>query len=402
MTRVLKRRAASQPIPMNVDYQTIDPSVLATILGMQVTPVYVSDVSVGGLPAVGRGIDMIANAVATMLSSADLVTSSGELLPAPKIVTKPNLLFNAFEWWHQIVSSAMMRGNWVGVKADFGPDGYPRQIVPVSIDRVILDVSTGIPVYHIANMDFMWDEVVHIRANAPTGMLWGRGIIERYRSELTGMLHQQAYGSSSWSTGAVPSAVIQLDQVNVKKETAEDIQTQWIENHGQGQRKPAVIGKALSITPLSWSPEDAQYCESVKLGVAQAALICGLRPGDLDAAIGGSKVLSYGNREADALQRIQDSYSPWLSLIEQAWSQLIPGTNNVVRGNVEALLRTSTAERFAVYTAGAALGIYTEAELRELEHRPKLPTLPTPLAAVSNLPSNIPGESSQPAIGAAS
>lgn len=42
-------------------------------------------------------------------------------------------------------------------------------------------------------------------------------------------------------------------------------------------------------------------------------------------------------------------------------------------GSAEALLRTSTKERFEVYALGKSLGIYTDPELRDMERRPPLP-----------------------------
>lgn len=363
-------RGVRPPEPIPPGY-SISAEGLASLLG--ITPTLsnttVDERSVSGLAAVESGVDMVAHAVAAMMSEAQCFDAAGEEVDVPPVVARPTPLYGAYEFWAGLVHVIMKRGNGLGVLADFDADGWARQTVPCHPDAASLDDSTGIPVYTVNGESYGFDEVVHVRHGAPWGSLWGLGIVEKYRLALQRQLAEQEYGRTSMMAGGVPSAHVQLDKATVDDDEAEAIDTRWNERFGSGVRKPLVSGKAISITPLSWSPEDADWAENRKTSVGEAALICGLHPADLGASLGGD--LDYANLTDRQLSRVLQSFSPWMRLIEEAWTDLLPG-RTIVRGRVEALLRTSMADRFSIYKTGHELGIYTTPELRELERRPQL------------------------------
>lgn len=354
---------------------SISGNALASLLGIEVpSTATVSEQSVTGIPAVQSGIDMIAHGVAAMMVDADCFdrTADGHVEgDPPPFVARPSTLLGGFEFYVQLIDCLMKRGNWIGIKADFDTDGYPRQLVPVHPDAASLDDSTGFPIYTIGSAVYRWDEVVHLRHAAPVGSFWGQGVVERYRKAVQRNLYEAEYANNAFASGGVPSAVIQLDKPTVTDDEAEAVQSRWLERHGDGSRKPAVTGRALNITPLSWSPEDAEFIESRRLSIAEGALMVGLDPADLGASIGGGG-LTYANLTDRTLSRVVNSFSPWMRIVEEGWSQMLPSTK-YVRGKIEALLRSSTKDRYEMYAVGLDLGIYTPEELRELERRPKLP-----------------------------
>ena len=327
--------------------------------------VSVTSKTVIGLPAIGAAVSKVANAVAAMMTAARVSGRDG----MPLVAARPSRLYGTYEWWQMVTTTLLMRGNFVGLIATRGPYGYAEQLVPIHPDAVTVDTSTGVPVYRVTvgdtDLTLSWDDVVHVRANTPVGSLWGQGVVERYRTALEGQLYGQRYESNSFKTGAVPSAIIQLDAKRVTSAEAAAVQSDWLDAHGSGVRKPAVIGSAMSVQPLSWSPEDAEFVESKRITIAEAALMCGLRPEDLSASIGGSG-LTYANRQDDALQRIVDSFQPWVELIEQAWSDILP-PGVMIEGSAEALLRTSTRERLELRQMRQTLGIETPEESRAAE-----------------------------------
>jgi HK97 family phage portal protein len=353
-------RGLREPVPFPLTYPA-SPYALYALLGQSMpatsTP---TEETVRGLPAVGAAVDKIANAVATMMVEAQIVDHRGHVIDMeiPPIVRRPNVLMDEFEFYYQLAAAMVMRGNYIAVPADFDTMGYPRQVVPVHIDAVNLDQSSGLPVYHLESETYLFGEIMHIRRAAPVGSLWGLGVVEQYRKALATGLHQQAYESNSFATGAIPSAVVQLDVDKVSKDVAETVQTDWIDRHGSGSRKPAVIPRTMSITPLSWSPEDAEFIEAKRISIAEAALMCGLDPSDLSASIGAGSALTYANITERTLNRVAEAYSPWMQRIERAFSDLIPGRLRV-RGRVEALLRTSTRERYELHQLAQAIGLET-------------------------------------------
>jgi HK97 family phage portal protein len=346
---------------------------LATFLGQTpVTPV-VSETTVRGLPAMGAAVDKISNAVASMLVEAQVFDANDQPVVVPPVVRQPNVLIDEFEFWYQLVGCLMCQGNYVAIPTDFTAAGYPNQVVPVHPSVVNLDQSTGFPIYRISGLGtFGYGELIHIRRAAPVGSLWGMGVVEQYRRALKLQLHEQTYGINSMDTGGVPSTVITLDVNKVEKDVATQVQSDWIDAHGSASRKPAVVPKTMSVTPLSWSPEDAEFIEARQLSIAEAAMMCGLDPSDLSASVGATSSITYANATERNIQRVIEAYSPWMQRIERAWSELTPGRLKV-RGNPEALQRTSTKERLEIRKLAQEIGIETPAESRELEHRPPAP-----------------------------
>lgn len=364
-------RALRPPQPIQpVHGQSYDG--LAALLGLTELPAFATTVTennVTGLAAVQSGIDMIAHAVATMMVEAECFNPAGEQIDTAAVITRPTTLMGAFEWYTGLVDVLMKRGNGLALQADFDNAGYPRQAVPVHPDAVSLDDSSGIPVYTIGNGKYLWDEVLHVRHGAPWGSLWGRGIIARYRLALQRHLAEQEWGRSGFMNAGVPSVVISLDKDVVTDPEAEAVKNRYTGITGGATREPIVVGRLMKVEPISWDPEDAEWAENRRVSAGEAALICGLHPADLGASLGGS--LDYANITERQLARVLQSFSPWMRLVEEAMSDLMPG-GNYVRGKVEALLRTSTKERFEIYTLGKALGIYTDEELRIEERRPKI------------------------------
>lgn len=348
-TQYIKRARDARtptPLPQPGTITQVDPAVLASILGIEMgNAIYVSEQNVGGLPALSAGVDKVANACAAMLTQAQTY-DNGEEIPSPLIVSRPSPLYGTYELYSSIVRTLMMRGNYLALITNWDENGNAMQLAPIHPDAVTLDSTSGIPVYEVLGVKFGYNQVFHVRSHAPVGSLWGRGVIERYRGALSGALYEQNYGLTSFKSGAVPTAVVQLDTKLPTQDQVDAVNASWQASHGGGIRKPLVTGTALSITPLSWSPHDAEFIESRKLTIAEAALMCGLRPEDLGAAIGGTG-LTYGNRSDDALQRIIDSYSPWTVLVEQALGDLLPEGVSV-RARPEALLRMSVREELEI------------------------------------------------------
>lgn len=362
-------RGQRPPVPLS-NNSAVDGAVLAQLLGVMQPPTHVSERTAGGLPALDFGVNLIANAVATMMASAEAYDPEGNELPRPQLLQRPNVLFGRSEFWMTMTRSLLMHGNAVAVYADYDQFGWPRQLVPVDASTVQCDTSSGFPIYRIDDHVYRYDEIFHVRRDAPIGTCWGMGVVAKFREALRGQLAGQQYGTTSMASGGVPSAVITLDTQNVTQEVAEMYQERWIERHGNGQRKPAVVPKTVGIQPLSWSPHDAEFVESQKLSVAQCAYMLGLSPSDLEAGVSGQS-LTYANLTDRSLGRIVNTYAPTMALFEEALSDALPG-NQTVRGNVEALLRSTTRERYELFKLGKEVGIYTEDEIRDIERRPKL------------------------------
>lgn len=374
-TTTIERERKRPPIPSEIA-QSHDPFALAALLGLTPTSplVPVTDRTVLGLPAAWAAVNRISNAVAQMMTGADVLTEDRTpITPRPLIVDRPNVGYGRFTFWKEAASVALMRGNYVAVLTDPDPDGFPQQVVPVPVDAVNAFVNPeGRVVYEIGGFNYAPGNVVHVRMGVTIpGDPWAIGAVAAHRRGLSGHLAQQGMSNDVFVNGAVPSGVVQLDVDYPSDDQVSTVKSAWV-SALSGKRTVAVTGKRMTYTPITWNADDAQFIESRQFSVSEMALMFGLRPSDFDATIGGPG-LTYANREQDNIQRIIDAYAPVMIPIEEAWSDLLPGQDSV-KGNVETLLRSTTRERFETYALGREAGVYADAdEVREIEGRPPRP-----------------------------
>lgn len=324
-----------------------------------------------GLPAAWRCLNLIANGVALMLTSAKVYDRDGIEAARPSIVARPNNLYTSYDFWFEVTATALMHGNYIGIKADYDVDGYARQIIPVHPSLVDCRIAqAGYPIYKIGDELYLYNQIVHVRGLTIPGSWWGYGVIEAQRKALVGSIDMQNYSNSVYRTGSVPSVIISLAGKNIPQATLDQVRSDWVNAHGSGQRKPAVLPEGITVEPLSWNPEDAQFLESRMLNIAEHAFMWGLDPTDLTAAVGTSSH-TYANIQQRNIERITSSYGPWLNRIEQTWSDLLPD-EIYVRGNPEALLRTDVTTRYEAYQTALQNNWMLIDEVRALENMPPL------------------------------
>lgn len=339
---------------------------------------FVGDSQVLGIPAANRAVNLVANGVASM-SPLDQFAADGVTkreVPA-NICTRPNSSFPAFDFWHQAIAVAMMRGNFLGVLADFDPLGYARQVVPVPPELCYgFYDPNGFIVYNVAGTYYSPMDVVHVRAFAMPGSPWGIGMVEHFRRTWNQALEQQFMAADVYSRGAVPTGILTVDRPTVDLTQAEDTQDQWIGHHG-GQRKPAVLPSGWKFQALSWSPEDAQFLQSRQFMVAEIALMAGVDPSDLGAALdsGQGSSITYANIEQKQIARQTDSYGPWMRRFEEAWSDLLPG-GDTARFNPRRSDRMDAETAAKVNQINITSGVDTVDEVRKDLGKPPLPKPP--------------------------
>lgn len=348
-----------------------------------------------GIPALYRGINLIANGVASMapleLWAADGVTK----LPAPPVISRPLASMTTFDFWHMACVVAIMRGNFLGINADIDSSGWPNQVVPVHPDFAYAYIDgAGYTVYNVSGQVYSAEEVTHVRSFSTPGSPWGVGIVDNFRRSLGQQLDQQNLVASTYRSGGLPSLLIKLNRPEISPAQANAVWEQWDEAHGGGQHRPAILPNTMEVEPLSLKPEEMQFLESRQLSVAEAAFMLNLDPSDLGATVGGTG-MTYANIEQRQQQRVTDAYGPLMIRFEQAWSDLTPG-GNTAKFVPERLLRTDSKTRAEVDALNINSGVTTRTEARaavgklpltnvELEQLQKIPPVAVaPSAASAN------------------
>lgn len=287
------------------------------------------------------------------------------------IWTRPDASMCCFDFWHSAVVTALIRGNFFGIKTDYDATGFPQQVIAIhpSYCQVYLG-GNGFLVYVINGKQYDADEIVHVRGftlpNTPRGL----GVVENFRRQIGQMLDEQNMAASTFQEGSVPSGVLQFDKPVIDKDVAQQVKDQWVENHGKGQRAPAVLPSSMTFMPLTWTPQDAEFLASRQFSVAEMALMFNMDPSDLGAAIGGTSI-TYQNIEQREVARITDTYGPWMRRFEEAWSDMVAG-GNYVQFNPANILRTDAMTRAQVHQLNIATSVETVDEARIADGKPPL------------------------------
>jgi HK97 family phage portal protein len=378
LTRSRNRAEKRADIPQPLPYITTQPDWSS--LFAAVTLPEVTDKSVRGLPAAWRCVNLIANGVASMSPLSVYAGDDITKRTVPPVISRPVPNINTFDFWHSAVSTALMWGNFVALLADFDAEGVPQQTVPVHPSYVqCLYDADGYTTYLIEGEVYSSDQVLHVLGYRIPGVPWGIGVVDNFRRSMGQAIDQQSMAADTYRSGSVPSGVITVDKTQMTNTQAGDIQSQWITGHGGGLRRPAVLPQGWKFDALTWSPEDAQFLQARQFTVAETAFMFGLDPSDLGATVGGQGQ-TYANIEQRQIQRVTESYGPWMRRFEEAYSDLLPGDLHAVF-NVENLLRTDSKTRAEVHQINIGTGVETVTEARADEHKPPAPPEPEPAVA---------------------
>ena len=131
--------------------------------------------------------------------------------------------------------------------------------------------------------------------------------------------------------------------------------------------------EGMKYTPISISPEQAQFLETRKFQIDEIARIFRVPPhmvGDLEKS-------SFSNIEQQSLEFVKYTLEPWIIRWEQSINRaLLSETEKAayfVKFNVEGLLRGDYQSRMAGYATARQNGWMSANDIRELENLDRIP-----------------------------
>ena len=137
--------------------------------------------------------------------------------------------------------------------------------------------------------------------------------------------------------------------------------------------KVAVLEEGMKYTPISISPNEAQFLDTRKFQIDEIARIFRVPPhmvGDLDKS-------SFSNIEQQSLEFVKYTLDPWVSRWEQAMSRalLTPEEKKhyFFKFNVDGLLRGDYQSRMNGYATARQNGWMSANDIRELENLDRIP-----------------------------
>jgi len=320
--------------------------------------------------AVWACVRLLAQTVSMMPLHA-FTMQSGVRVPIsdPPIVTRPSSDASTPDFVYMTMVSLLLRGNAYGRIVRRDPQGYAAQIELMNPDNVQArqDVGTGKTVYStngvvIPDQRSVW----HVRAFRTPGSTLGLSPIQYASQAINTDAAISSFALGYFQDAPHPSSVLTSEQ-SVNQEQARTIKERFLAS--MNGREPLVLGAGLKFAPLSVTPEESQFLQTQKYGVAGIARIFGVPPEMIAGESGNS--MTYANIESKGIDFLTYGVQWWLTCIEAAYSQLMPGQKHA-RFDTSVLTRTDLEGRTKAGAIAIASKQQTPDEVRAWSDLPPL------------------------------
>jgi len=294
------------------------------------------------------------------------------------LYARPNPEMSSFNFREALMTHILLWGNAYAQIIRNGR-GDIIALYPLMPDRMTVDrdekgrlyyryqVSTDdAPINKKSVVDLSPNEVLHIPGLGFDGLV-GYSPIAMAKNSLGIAIACEEYGAKFFANGAQPSGV--LEHPGTIKDPSK-IRESWTNTFGgsQNANKVAVLEEGMKYTPISISPNEAQFFETRKFQLDEICRIFNVPPhmiGDLEHA-------TFSNIEQESLNFVIYTLRPWLIRWEQAIEKSLlteeEQTKYFVRFNVDSLLRADYQTRMNGYATGIQNGIYSINDVRNLEN----------------------------------
>jgi HK97 family phage portal protein len=214
-------------------------------------------------------------------------------------------------------------------------------------------------------------DVLHIPGLGFDGLV-GYSPIAMAKNSIGMAIACEEYGAKFFANGATPGGI--LEHPGVVKDP-ERVRESWNTAFGgsSNSNKVAVLEEGMKYTPISISPEQAQFLETRKFQIDEIARIFRIPPhmiGDLEKS-------SFSNIEQQSLEFVKYTLDPWVCRWEQSMQRALlkPEEKNqyFFKFNVDGLLRGDYQSRMNGYATGRQNGWMSANDIRELENLDRIP-----------------------------
>ena len=215
------------------------------------------------------------------------------------------------------------------------------------------------------------EDVLHVPGLGFDGLV-GYSPIAMAKNAIGLAIATEEYGAKWFANGAAPSGVLEHPgTIKDPSRVREAWQSQFGGSSNSG--KIAVLEEGMKYTPITISPEQAQFLETRKFQINEIARIFRVPPhmvGDLEKS-------SFSNIEQQSLEFVKYTLDPWVVRWEQSIMRRLLSPEEkrsyYVKFNLEGLLRGDYQSRMNGYAIGRQNGWMSANDIRELENLDRIP-----------------------------
>ena len=217
----------------------------------------------------------------------------------------------------------------------------------------------------------MPEDVLHIPGLGFDGLV-GYSPIAMAKNAIGLAIATEEYGAKFFANGAAPSGVLEHPGTIKDPQRVRDA---WMSQFSGSRNagKVAVLEEGMKYTPITISPEQAQFLETRKFQINEIARIFRVPPhmvGDLEKS-------SFSNIEQQSLEFVKYTLDPWVIRWEQSLQRTLLSSEEKKRYyfkfNLEGLLRGDYASRMTGYATARQNGWMSANDIRELENLDRIP-----------------------------
>ncbi|MFM1581395.1 phage portal protein [Helcococcus bovis] len=287
---------------------------------------------------------------------------------------EPNSEMTSFIFRETLMTHLLLWGNAYAQIIRNGR-GDVLGLYPLMPDRIKVDRDDDGEIFYeyrmtIKNIKLSNKDVLHIPGLGFDGLV-GYSPIAMAKNAIGMSISAEEYGAKFFSNGATPSGI--LEHPGTIK-NPEAMRESWSRGFsGNNSHKVAILEEGMKYTPISISPNEAQFLETRKFQITEIARIFKIPPhmvGDLEKS-------SFSNIEQQSLEFVKYTLDPWVS----RWEQTIVKTllkddekdKYYVKFNVDGLLRGDYQSRMNGYSIGRQNGWMSANDIRRLENLDLIP-----------------------------
>lgn len=297
---------------------------------------------------------------------------------------EPNPEMTSFVFRETLMAHLLLWGNAYAQIIRNGK-GEVVALYPLMPNRMVVDRDENGHLYYtyyrgndeaIRNKDtaviLQPSDVLHIPGLGFDGLV-GYSPIAMAKNAIGMAIACEEYGAKFFANGATPGGI--LEHPGTIKDP-QRVRESWQNTFGGSgnANKVAVLEEGMKYTPISISPEQAQFLETRKFQINEIARIFRVPPhmvGDLEKS-------SFSNIEQQSLEFVKYTLDPWVIRWEQSIQRtlLAPDEKKTyfVKFNVEGLLRGDYASRMNGYATARQNGWMSANDIRELENLDRIST----------------------------
>ena len=338
------------------------------------SPLPATESSAMGLPPFGRGVALLANAVAgTDWHAATWDPSVGvwqRTATQPAVVAEPDPTTTSWNYRYAATEDGILYGNHFAFLGygDNAADPWPRFVVPIPADQVWLltDPETGEYWLTVGGTTYPPTDLLHVNYGSRSGEPFGRGVLAQYCEWLGGAIAAEQHAGSYFAGGAMPPAILQSPQV-LTQDQADDLKTAW--RSVANTREPVVLPMGYVLTPLVSNAEQNQLVQSRQWNAESVAMLLGIPSSKLGLP---GPTMTYQNIETADIDFVRDSVSRYADPLTAAFTKWLVPRGTQVRFDWAGRMRADQSTTASVLSTYTGAQILTHDEARAILGRPPL------------------------------